>query len=69
MRTACVFACVSLRQIIDGEGSDAKKDGTIDVIWTYDITWQPSNIKWASRWDIYLNMNHRYDDEVHWPVD
>lgn len=27
-----------------------------DVVYTYDVHWQPSQIKWASRWDAYLRM-------------
>jgi transmembrane 9 superfamily protein 2/4 len=37
-----------------------------EVIWTYDVVWLESDIEWASRWDIYLSMANRYDDEVHW---
>lgn len=37
-----------------------------EVIWTYDIKWEESPVKWASRWDVYLSMNNRYDDDVHW---
>jgi transmembrane 9 superfamily protein 2/4 len=37
-----------------------------EVIWTYDVIWKHSDIAWASRWDIYLSMAGRYDDEVHW---
>ena len=37
-----------------------------EVIWTYDIDWKSSKIVWASRWDTYLSMGGRYDDEVHW---
>jgi hypothetical protein len=40
---------------------DVKKGGT--VVWTYDIEWEKSTIKWASRWDVYLKMT---DDKVHW---
>ena len=36
------------------------------IIWTYDVIWRPSKIEWASRWDTYLSMAGRYDDEVHW---
>jgi len=36
------------------------------IIWTYDVMWRPSKIEWASRWDTYLSMAGRYDDEVHW---
>ncbi|GAB5353843.1 hypothetical protein AAMO2058_000068800 [Amorphochlora amoebiformis] len=34
-----------------------------DIIWTYDVQWQSSNIKWASRWDVYFKMT---DSKVHW---
>jgi transmembrane 9 superfamily protein 2/4 len=34
-----------------------------EVIWTYDILWVESQIKWASRWDTYLYMA---DDQIHW---
>ena len=37
-----------------------------EVIWTYDVVWRASEIKWASRWDVYLSMAGRYDDDVHW---
>jgi len=36
------------------------------VIYTYDIVWKPSNIKWASRWDIYLSMDNAVPEQVHW---
>jgi transmembrane 9 superfamily protein 2/4 len=36
---------------------------SLEVIWTYDITWTKSDIKWASRWDIYLRMQN---SSVHW---
>lgn len=38
----------------------------INVTWTYDVTWEESATKWASRWDIYLSMNNRYSSDVHW---
>jgi len=33
------------------------------VFWTYDVQWQSSDIKWASRWDLYFKMT---DSKVHW---
>ncbi|XP_038987178.1 transmembrane 9 superfamily member 7-like [Phoenix dactylifera] len=33
------------------------------VVFTYDVTFQTSDIKWASRWDTYLLMS---DDQIHW---
>jgi len=41
-----------------------KQDATI--IWSYDVTWESSEIQWASRWDIYLSMGNRFSDEIHW---
>merc|ERR1719243_523745 len=34
-----------------------------EVIFTYDVKWEYSDIKWASRWDLYLYMG---DDQIHW---
>ncbi|KAJ7951635.1 Transmembrane 9 superfamily member [Quillaja saponaria] len=33
------------------------------VVFTYDVSFKESEIKWASRWDTYLLMN---DDQIHW---
>lgn len=33
------------------------------VVWTYDVRWEPSDVKWASRWDTYLKMT---DSQIHW---
>ncbi|KAG6475979.1 hypothetical protein ZIOFF_062243 [Zingiber officinale] len=34
-----------------------------DIIFTYDVEFQESDVKWASRWDTYLLMT---DDQIHW---
>jgi len=34
-----------------------------EYIFTYDVTWEASDIRWASRWDLYLYMG---DDQIHW---
>eukprot|EP00250_Pteridium_aquilinum_P010150 c19180_g1_i1 orf=176-2110(+) len=34
-----------------------------EIIFTYDVTFMESDTKWASRWDVYLNMS---DDQIHW---
>ena len=34
-----------------------------EVLFTYDVEWTPSTIKWASRWDKYLKMSNV---QVHW---
>ncbi|EOD11465.1 hypothetical protein EMIHUDRAFT_470908 [Emiliania huxleyi CCMP1516] len=43
-----------------GGGSAA---GGCEVIFTYEVTWEESPVRWASRWDLYLYMG---DDQVHW---
>lgn len=37
--------------------------GPHSVIYTYDVEWEASPIKWASRWDLYLKMT---DSDIHW---
>eukprot|EP00962_Isochrysis_galbana_P019858 scaffold5788_cov95-Isochrysis_galbana.AAC.3 len=41
-----------------GGGSSAPlaMKGDVDAIFTYDVKWEFSDIKWASRWDTYLLM-------------
>ena len=34
-----------------------------EYIFTYDVSWEEPDIKWASRWDLYLYMG---DDQIHW---
>lgn len=34
-----------------------------EVVFTYDVSFQRSEIRWASRWDTYLLMS---DDQIHW---
>ncbi|CAM6101052.1 unnamed protein product [Calypogeia fissa] len=34
-----------------------------DVVYTYDVEFKLSDVKWASRWDAYLYMS---DDQIHW---
>lgn len=36
------------------------------VIFSYGVEWRPSDVAWASRWDIYLSMNHAVPNKVHW---
>mmetsp|Transcript_10187 Transcript_10187/g.33664 ORF Transcript_10187/g.33664 Transcript_10187/m.33664 type:complete len:351 (-) Transcript_10187:608-1660(-) len=44
---------------VDPKGSAAERE----VVYTYDVKWEPSDVKWASRWDLYLYMG---DDQIHW---
>ena len=36
---------------------------TFRLHFTYEVQWEQSDIKWASRWDIYLTMA---DVQIHW---
>jgi len=36
------------------------------VLFTYDVLWIESDLHWASRWDIYLTMDHAVSAKVHW---
>uniref|UniRef100_U5EWA6 Transmembrane 9 superfamily member n=1 Tax=Corethrella appendiculata TaxID=1370023 RepID=U5EWA6_9DIPT len=38
-------------------------DGRTQLFFTYSVEWKESQVKWASRWDIYLGMN---DVQIHW---
>eukprot|EP00406_Dinophysis_acuminata_P043499 CAMPEP_0179311090 /NCGR_PEP_ID=MMETSP0797-20121207/52504_1 /TAXON_ID=47934 /ORGANISM="Dinophysis acuminata, Strain DAEP01" /LENGTH=647 /DNA_ID=CAMNT_0021020847 /DNA_START=67 /DNA_END=2008 /DNA_ORIENTATION=- len=33
------------------------------VVYSYDVTWTPSPVRWASRWDTYLKM---HEGQIHW---
>jgi len=43
---------------------DVQKKGKTEVIWTYDVAFKASTIKWSTRWDTYLQSAD--DAEVHW---
>ncbi|KAL0429896.1 UNVERIFIED_CONTAM: Transmembrane 9 superfamily member 7 [Sesamum radiatum] len=51
------------KNIIQGGAVPQEVDTDKEVIFTYDVTFKESDIKWASRWDTYLLMN---DDQIHW---
>lgn len=33
-------------------------------VYSYDVQWEASDVRWASRWDIYLNMDHTKTDKA-----
>lgn len=33
------------------------------ITWTYGVQWERSDVRWASRWDVYLKMT---DSRIHW---
>ena len=38
-------------------------DAYPEVIFTYDVAWAYSDVRWVSRWDNYLKMT---GDKIHW---
>eukprot|EP00494_Astrolonche_serrata_P028892 UN29159 len=40
-----------------------KSSESVEVIWTYGVFWEHSDVKWASRWDAYFKMQ---DPKIHW---
>lgn len=36
---------------------------TETVIWTYSVTWEPSDIPWTERWNVYLASS---PNQIHW---
>ena len=34
-----------------------------EIVWSYDVRWDFSDVKWASRWDMYVLST---DDQIHW---
>ena len=37
--------------------------GETEVMFSYEVEWRQSAVRWASRWDIYLAMT---DVQIHW---
>ncbi|PVD23032.1 hypothetical protein C0Q70_16294 [Pomacea canaliculata] len=39
------------------------EDGETKLVFSYEVEWHASEVRWASRWDIYLAMR---DVQIHW---
>ncbi|EFO25063.2 transmembrane 9 superfamily protein member 4 [Loa loa] len=48
--------------VTDGKNQEVG-EGINNIIWTYSVTWEKSDVPWASRWDAYLSMK---DVHIHW---
>ncbi|PIA45859.1 hypothetical protein AQUCO_01600241v1 [Aquilegia coerulea] len=49
--------------MVTGSDSPQEVEEKKEVIFTYDVEFLESDVKWASRWDTYLLMS---DDQIHW---
>ncbi|XP_057968095.1 transmembrane 9 superfamily member 7-like [Malania oleifera] len=61
--TQLVTCNPSNKNIIQGGTVPQEVDTDKEVVFTYDVSFEASETKWASRWDTYLLMN---DDQIHW---
>ncbi|KAF5742082.1 transmembrane 9 superfamily member 8 [Tripterygium wilfordii] len=51
------------KRLVTNSDSPQEVGDKKEVIFTYDIEFEVSDVKWASRWDSYLLMA---DDQIHW---
>ncbi|KAJ6329921.1 hypothetical protein OIU76_008695 [Salix suchowensis] len=51
------------RHTVVNSNSPQEVEDKAEIIFTYDVEFQDSDVKWASRWDAYLLMT---DDQIHW---
>ncbi|KAL3633428.1 Transmembrane 9 superfamily member 8 [Castilleja foliolosa] len=51
------------QRIVTSSNTPQEVEEKQEVIFTYDVSFQESEVKWASRWDTYLLMT---DDQIHW---
>jgi transmembrane 9 superfamily protein 2/4 len=42
---------------------EAQRADDDNIAWSYGVTWENTNERWATRWDVYLNVQ---DHEIHW---
>jgi transmembrane 9 superfamily protein 2/4 len=58
-----LITCNPTTKINPGSHTPQEVNADQYVVFSYDVTFVLSDIKWASRWDTYLLMN---DDQIHW---
>ncbi|CAM9001755.1 unnamed protein product [Rhodiola kirilowii] len=51
------------KRTVSSSNNPQEVDDKKEIIFTYDVDFEESDVKWASRWDTYLLMN---DDQIHW---
>ncbi|KAF5725878.1 transmembrane 9 superfamily member 8 [Tripterygium wilfordii] len=51
------------KRLVTNSDSPQEVEDKKEVIFTYDVEFEGSDVKWASRWDTYLLMT---DDQIHW---
>ncbi|XP_051151364.1 transmembrane 9 superfamily member 9-like [Andrographis paniculata] len=51
------------KRVVSSSTPPQEVDEKQEIVFTYDVEFQESQVKWASRWDTYLLMT---DDQIHW---
>ncbi|XAR69988.1 hypothetical protein NMG60_11001788 [Bertholletia excelsa] len=51
------------KRMVSNSNTPQEVEEKQEIIFTYDVDFQESDVKWASRWDTYLLMS---DDQIHW---
>ncbi|XP_022853149.1 transmembrane 9 superfamily member 8-like, partial [Olea europaea var. sylvestris] len=51
------------KRMVSSSNSPQEVEDKQEAIFTYDVAFEESQVKWASRWDTYLLMS---DDQIHW---
>ncbi|KAL3533073.1 hypothetical protein ACH5RR_006594 [Cinchona calisaya] len=51
------------KRTVTNSDSPQEVEDKKEIVFTYDVEFQESDVKWASRWDTYLLMA---DDQIHW---
>jgi transmembrane 9 superfamily member 2/4 len=62
-----LLSCTSSSPLLDYNAflPQVVKQGE-SVLFSYDITWEWSDVDWSSRWDVYLSEDHLVPSQVHW---
>ena len=59
-------SCSSTKHLDYDSVKEHQKVESGTLTFTYGVEWRQSEIQWATRWDVYLSMNHAVPDKVHW---
>ncbi|EEF46872.1 transmembrane 9 superfamily member 8 [Ricinus communis] len=62
-KTRLITCDANAKHIVVNSNTPQEVEEKKEVIFTYDVEFQESDVKWASRWDTYLLMS---DDQIHW---
>ena len=58
--------CTQEQHVTYSKATEKQKISGGQLVFTYGVKWEESDVTWASRWDVYLSMNHAIPDKVHW---